>query len=106
MAKAGTFYIKDTSDTAIFSADFARYSIQNNSLRVIFEGGLKDISQIKQNTAYKISFESEEKSLEINKLALFQLYSYNCGSTTYEDETGIHTGIAVLDNSMQFQIIA
>lgn len=106
MATAGTFYIMDISGAnTIFSSGFSRYSIQNNSMRIVLEGGLKDISQIQQNTAYNIRIESEVADLDLSKMALFQNYSYNCGSTTYEDESGVHTGIAILDNSMQFQII-
>lgn len=105
MASAGTFYIMDMSENTVFSSEFSRYSIQNNAIRVAFEGGLKDIASLQQNTAYRIKIESSSPDLNLNKMALFQNYAYNCGSTTWQDAEGVHTGIAVLDNSIQMQII-
>ena len=102
----GTISIKRFGSTEeIFTHQICNSAIIDGQLRVYLDGGFTQLS-LQKNTIYTVAITQLNSQESMQVMCLFQYYSFNMGSTTVQDETGnISEGMAVLDNTITFQIV-
>lgn len=104
----GTITASDFSTKEVkYTGDLTNIGIQSGKMFAEVSGTFLVSLPLAKGNVYQVAITGIEGQDDLNFLCIFEDYLFTAGGTDYVDGDGVvHTGVAVLNNRLQFSVVS